>query len=125
MKDKECKIHLNHTYKCEQDNCEGCQYRIVPKMTRKEMSKIICKHLRKDSLVDGVDETYLISSVMDALKEITSTTDSNTPETEIRNATIDEFVDKAWEVLGSSDNDIYARESIAEIAELMKSGGNV
>ena len=39
-------------------------------MNRKEMSKIICQHLRKDNLVDGVSETYLISSIMDALKEI-------------------------------------------------------
>lgn len=39
-------------------------------MKRKDMSKIICKHLRKDSLVDGVSETYLIASIMDALKEI-------------------------------------------------------
>lgn len=87
-------------------------------MTRKDMSKIICKHLRKDSLVDGVDETYLIASVMDALKEIMNSMQPSA--TEIRNSTIDEFVDKSWEVLGSGDNDIYARESINEIAELMK-----
>lgn len=35
---------------------------------------------------------------------------------------IDEFVNKAWETLGSEDSDIYARESILEIAEQMKEG---
>lgn len=38
----------------------------------------------------------------------------------IRNKAIDEFVEKAWEVLGSEDRDIYTRESIIEIAEQMK-----
>jgi hypothetical protein len=39
-----------------------------------------------------------------------------------RNNAIDEFVNKAWETLGSEDSDIYARESILEIAEQMKGG---
>ena len=38
----------------------------------------------------------------------------------IRNKTIDEFVDKSWEVLGADDRDIWAKESIKEIAEIMK-----
>lgn len=45
--------------------------------------------------------------------------------TEIRNKIIDEFVEKAWEVLGSEDRDIYARESIIEIAEMLKAKGDV
>ena len=45
--------------------------------------------------------------------------------TEIRNNIIDEFVEKAWEVLGSEDRDIYARESIIEIAEMLKKKGEV
>ena len=40
--------------------------------------------------------------------------------TAIRNNVIDEFVEKAWKVLGSEDCDIYARESIIEIAEQLK-----
>ena len=38
-------------------------------MTRKGISKAICSHLFKDGLVDESQETYLIMSVMDALKE--------------------------------------------------------
>ena len=41
-------------------------------------------------------------------------------EKRIRNKAIDEFVDKSWELLGAEDRDIYARESIKEIAEQMK-----
>lgn len=37
-----------------------------------------------------------------------------------KNKAIDEFVDKAYDVLGSEDRDIYARESIKEIAEMIK-----
>lgn len=38
----------------------------------------------------------------------------------IRAKTIDEFVDRSWGVLGADDRDIYAKESIKEIAELMR-----
>lgn len=38
-------------------------------MTRKNISKTICTHLLRDGLVDESQETYLIMSVMDALKE--------------------------------------------------------
>ena len=38
----------------------------------------------------------------------------------IRAKTIDEFVDRSWDVLGADDRDIYAKESIKEIAELMR-----
>ena len=38
-------------------------------MTRKNISKAICSHLLRDGLVDKSQETYLIMSVMDALKE--------------------------------------------------------
>lgn len=40
------------------------------KMSKKDMSKIICHNLLKNNLVDKSQETYLISSVMDSLKEI-------------------------------------------------------
>jgi len=40
---------------------------------------------------------------------------------EIRASAIDEFVNMAWRELGSDDRDIYARESIIELAEKMKS----
>lgn len=39
-------------------------------MTRKNISKTICTHLLRDGMVDKSQETYLIMSVMDALKEI-------------------------------------------------------
>lgn len=38
-------------------------------MTRKDISKAICSRLLRDGLVDESQETYLIMSVMDALKE--------------------------------------------------------
>lgn len=38
-------------------------------MTRKNISKAIYSHLLRDGLVDKSQETYLIMSVMDALKE--------------------------------------------------------
>ena len=38
-------------------------------MTRKNISKAICTHLLRDGLVDKSQETYLVMSVMDALKE--------------------------------------------------------
>ena len=40
----------------------------VKKLTRKEQGKIICKHLKHDG--DDLDESVMISSVWDALKEI-------------------------------------------------------
>lgn len=40
----------------------------------------------------------------------------------IENSIIDEFVDNAWGFLGAEDKDIYARESIIEIATQMKGG---
>ena len=39
-----------------------------------------------------------------------------------RNKVVDDFVDKAWELLGAEDEDIYTRETIREIAEQMKEG---
>ena len=39
---------------------------------------------------------------------------------EVRAKAIDEFVEKAWELLGAEDSDIYARETIMEIAEQLK-----
>lgn len=44
-------------------------------MTRKNISKTICTHLLRDGLVDKSQETYLIMSVMDALKEIEEAND--------------------------------------------------
>ena len=44
-------------------------------MTRKNISKTICTHLLRDGLVDKSQETYLIMSVMDALKEIVEEND--------------------------------------------------
>ena len=41
---------------------------------------------------------------------------------EVRAKAIDEFVEKAWELLGAEDSDIYARETIMEIAEQLKGG---
>ena len=41
---------------------------------------------------------------------------------EIRNKAIDDFVDKADDLLGASDDDIYCKESIKEIAEQLKAG---
>lgn len=38
-------------------------------MTRKNISKAICSHLPRDGLVDKSQETYLIMSIMDVLKE--------------------------------------------------------
>lgn len=40
----------------------------VKKLTRKEQGKIICEHLKHDG--DDLDESVMISSVWDALKEI-------------------------------------------------------
>lgn len=44
-------------------------------MIRKNISKIICTHLLRDGLVDKSQETYLVMSVMDALKEIAEEND--------------------------------------------------
>jgi hypothetical protein len=41
-------------------------------------------------------------------------------EKEIRNKAIDEFVEKAYFILGCEDSDIYCKETIKEIAEQMK-----
>lgn len=41
-------------------------------------------------------------------------------EKEIRNKAINVFIDKAYEELGASENDIYAKEIIIEIAEKLK-----
>ena len=38
------------------------------------------------------------------------------------NKAIDDFVDKADDLLGASDDDIYCKESIKEIAEQLKAG---
>ena len=38
------------------------------------------------------------------------------------NKAIDDFVDKADDLLGASDDDIYCKESIREIAEQLKAG---
>jgi translation elongation factor EF-Tu-like GTPase len=88
----------------------------MAELSRKEISKIICKHLRKDSLVDGVNETYLIASVMDALKEIkehTTTESEDIPiihgkaelelhDKEVRAKVIEEFAEKLkWEFKNS------------------------
>lgn len=40
----------------------------IKKLTRKEQGKIICEHLKHDG--DDLDETVMISSIWDALKEI-------------------------------------------------------
>ena len=38
------------------------------------------------------------------------------------NKAIDDFADKADDLLGASDDDIYCKESIKEIAEQLKAG---
>ena len=38
------------------------------------------------------------------------------------NKAIDDFVDKVDDLLGASDDDIYCKESIREIAEQLKAG---
>lgn len=38
------------------------------------------------------------------------------------NKAINDFVDKADDLLGASDDDIYCKESIKEIAEQLKAG---
>ena len=38
------------------------------------------------------------------------------------NKSINKFIDKAYEELGASENDIYAKEIIIEIAEQLKGG---
>ena len=42
----------------------------MSKLSRKDKSKIICNHLFKDDLCNKSQETYVIMSVWDALKEI-------------------------------------------------------
>ena len=44
---------------------------------------------------------------------------------EIRNRVIEEFVNKAQEMLGAEDEDIYAKECIYEIANQMKAEGSM
>lgn len=51
------------------DAYSKCPINLVS-MTRKNISKAICSHLLRDGLVDKSQETYLVMSVMDALKEI-------------------------------------------------------
>lgn len=46
-------------------------------MTSKNISKTICSHLLRDGLVDKSQETYLVMSVMDALKESKEENDLN------------------------------------------------
>lgn len=56
-------------------------------LTRKEQCKIICKHLKHDG--DELDETVMISSVWDALKEIESKTNNNNKNIELINDYLD------------------------------------
>jgi hypothetical protein len=44
-------------------------------------------------------------------------------DNEIRAKAIDEFVEKAYFILGCEDSDIYCKETIKEIAEQLKAGG--
>ena len=90
----------------------------MSELTRKEMSKTICNHLRKDSLVDGVNETYLIASVMDALKEIKEC-QTPTDETEIRSMAYDRFCTEAIEHL-STLNNLHGYVAVADCEDILK-----
>jgi hypothetical protein len=61
-----------HYQEAIDDTIEIVKSSIIPepvkKLTRKEQGKIICKHLKHDG--DDLDESVMISSVWDALKEI-------------------------------------------------------
>jgi hypothetical protein len=63
---------LVHYQEAIDDAIEIIKFSIIPepvkKLTRKEQGKIICKHLKHDG--DDLDESVMISSVWDALKEI-------------------------------------------------------
>lgn len=63
---------LEHYQEAIDDAIEIVKSSIIPepvkKLTRKEQGKIICEHLKHDG--DDLDETVMISSVWDALKEI-------------------------------------------------------
>jgi hypothetical protein len=63
---------LVHYQEAIDDAIEIVKSSIIPepvkKLTRKEQGKIICKHLKHDG--DDLDESVMISSVWDALKEI-------------------------------------------------------
>lgn len=56
---------LNHIKILEQENIKTSKRNTL---TRKEQGKIICEHLKHDG--DDLDESVMISSVWDALKEI-------------------------------------------------------
>jgi hypothetical protein len=56
---------LNHIKILEQENIKTSKKNTL---TRKEQGKIICEHLKHDG--DDLDESVMISSVWDALKEI-------------------------------------------------------
>lgn len=69
---------LEHYQEAIDDAIEIVKSSIIPepvkKLTRKEQGKIICEHLKHDG--DDLDETVMISSVWDALKEIEKINDS-------------------------------------------------
>ena len=78
------------------------------KLTRKEQCKIICQHLKHDG--DDLDETIMIASVWDALKEIESKTNNisiNNKNVDINNKNI-ELINDYLDLLNGKDNYIIA-----------------
>lgn len=72
-------------------------------LTRKEQCKIICKHLKHDG--DELDETVMISSVWDALKEIESKTNKisiDSKKVDINNKNI-ELINDYLDLLNGKD----------------------
>ncbi len=74
-------------------------------LTRKEQCKIICKHLKHDG--DELDETVMISSVWDALKEIESKTNNNNKNIELINDYLDLLNGKEAYVIDTIKTNIF------------------
>ena len=79
---------------------------------------------------DLKDDTDKLADQLEELKEIKyggipiihGQEELKLHDREIRNKAVDDFVDKADDLLGASDDDIYCKESIKEIAEQLKAG---
>lgn len=70
MKDKECRVYIN-TYKCENENCEKCEYRFGENKTISILKEIAFQTDVPIYKGDVIDDYYIrLSDVIDTIKKV-------------------------------------------------------
>ena len=100
------------------------QYAGIKKRQAEEPNKLFVDDNRerayREDIAKEAEESRQLTEWLEELKAYRTL--DKTRFSDGYNKAIDDFVDKADDLLGASDDDIYCKESIKEIAEQLKAG---